>query len=350
MMRIEASRKELLEQPIALKRTLNHIEKELENEKLEKMEEGLKCIKRIVLFGCGDSYYASLAMAPAVYKITNLSTYVFQAYELNKYPTISIDKETLLIGFSSSGETEAVLDAIRGGQAKEALTIAFTNSPGSSIEKFADYTFHIQATRIGWPTQASTSAMAGLLLFVGACLSKNYENLKEKLLYTADLMDRTIKMLDIPMKKLAESLVNKNIYFFSGAGPNWGVANFGAAKIKEWSQDYAVPIHLEEFHHFMTLHQGDPLFLILTGEEDFCRGKDTLEESLNWGGETILITCQTSELDEIASSVIYVPKTLSELSPFVTVLPLHLFGLHLVYAKLKANWERPLEGDKKIEQ
>jgi glucosamine--fructose-6-phosphate aminotransferase (isomerizing) len=345
LMRIGASRNELLNQPQALVATLSYIKNEI-----SAWKEPIIQPQKIILTGCGDSYYSSLAMQAAVFAITGIHTEACQAYEFGKFPHFRMDSQTLLIGLSSSGKTQAVLDVFKLAKTQGAFTIALTNSPGSPADHAADRVLHIQATRVGWPTQASTSAMAGLteLAFALSALSAN-SDLKENFARIPQLMKEVIAFWDNPMQELAQSLINSKTYFYSGAGPSWGVSNFGAAKVKEWSQDYAFAIHLEEFHHFMSLRRDDPIFVIIPHGDTLSRGKDTVEEAKRSGGQAIVITDGDLDFSDLAAKLIVLPRVAEIFSPFLTVIPLQLFALHLVHAKLKAGWSRPLEGDRELD-
>lgn len=349
MMRIEASRGELVDQPAALRKTLFHLDQEIKGLVLPQKPE------KIILLGCGDSYYSSLAMQKALFTITGIPTEAFQAYEFALFPALEINEKTLLIGISSSGETEAVLAAMEWSKARGAYCLALTNSPGSSVDRLAHYAFHIQATRVGWPTQSSTSAMAALIrlaFFLNASFGENGRNnfrLEEEFRRLPDLMGKVIRDQDLPMRELAEALAEEKVYFYAGAGPHWGTANFGAAKVKEWSQDYALAVHLEEFHHFMTLRAGDPLFVMHSQGKTQARVGDTLKAAAEWGGKTVLITDAPADLPALAWKVVTVPSVPEIFAPFLMVLPLQLFGLHLVHVKLEKGWTRPLDGDEEID-
>jgi glucosamine--fructose-6-phosphate aminotransferase (isomerizing) len=345
LMRIEASRNELLHQPQALIDTLTYIRNEI-----AAWEKPIIQPQKIILAGCGDSYYSSLAMQTAIFAITGIDTEACQAYEFSKFPHSRIDQRTLIIGLSSSGKTQAILDVFKFAKTRGALTIALTNSSGSPADRAADRVLHIQATRVGWPTQASTSAMAALveLAFALSASSAN-SDLKEDFARIPQLMQEVIAGWDSPMQELAQSLLNRKTYFYSGAGPSWGVSNFGAAKIKEWSQDYAFAIHLEEFHHFMSLRRDDPIFVIIPHGDTLSRGKDTVEEAKRSGGQAIVISDGNLDFADLASKLIVLPQAAEIFSPFLTVIPLQLFALHLVHAKMNAGWSRPLEGDREFD-
>ena len=66
------------------------------------------------------------------------------------------------------------------------------------------------------------------------------------------------------------------MYLFSGGGPSYASALFGAAKVKECSPDQGIAIPLEEFHHYNSQKEGDPLFIIAPAwNHRFARARDT---------------------------------------------------------------------------
>src|SRR5512135_1592009 len=94
------------------------------------------------------------------------------------------------------------------------------------------------------------------------------------------------------MRAIAKREAGRNIYPYSGGGPAYASALFGAAKVKECSPDHAIAIPLEEFHHYNSQKAGDPLFLLAPHGPGVPRALDTLHEGKRWGGQVYSVVSE----------------------------------------------------------
>ena len=245
-----------------------------------------------------------------------------------------MDEHTLVLALSSSGRTVRVVEALLVARAKGAQTLALSNTPTSPLMQAATAGVIIHASRKGWPTQSSTSAMAAVIqlgIELGRCLGKEetdyYEAEFDKV---PEFMEQAITMTEEPVKTLAKKLYKKRIFFFCGGGPFYTCAEFGSAKVKEATPGYAVPVPLEEFHHYNTVKQGDPLFLIAPPGMSTQRAQETMWASRVLGGEVVLFTAEKEQdLISEADQVICLPEGEECFANFVYSIPLQLFGNYL---------------------
>ena len=116
--------------------------------------------RRFYLTGCGDSLACHIALQRLIETVTGLSAHPVQALELAYYPPVRLDKHAVVVCLSSSGTTPRTVEALYAAQSAGALTVALTNTQGSTLDRDAELSLLLDATRVGWPTQSSTSAMA----------------------------------------------------------------------------------------------------------------------------------------------------------------------------------------------
>jgi len=333
--RAKKTKNEMQQQGEAIRRTLK-----LENDNLKKIAKEISHIDKIYMLGCGDSWILNLGIRFAVESITNLPCIPVQALDYSLYHSLPTDKNSLVIGISSSGKTEAVINSLDTAKNKDAFVIGVSNTEDAKILKKHDGGILVHATREGWPTQSSTATMAVLIqFFIELSKELNFnvdkaEELEEKLLQIAGLIDRVYNLTLDKMENIADELVRASYIMLSGAGSNYAPAGFGAAKIKELSPINAEAFPLEEFHHYRTLKDSDPFFLIAPDGPSKERAIDTVKVGKYDGGKIFALV---SEKDDIickyVDAAVKIPEVDERLAPIIYSVPLHQFAYYLTMKK-----------------
>jgi glucosamine--fructose-6-phosphate aminotransferase (isomerizing) len=227
-------------------------------------------------------------------------------------------------------------------QASGARTLALSNTAHSPLMVEAEAGLLVHAERKGWPTQASTAAMAVLYklgLEIARARATNDEaigRLDEDFTAVPDLMARAITQSDKIMMAVAEREARRSIYLYTGGGPSYASAMFGAAKVRECSPDHALSIPLEEFHHYNSQKSGDPLLLIAPRGLSVPRARDTALEGCRWGGSIYAIASDGDGVfDDCADVVVELPAMRESLAPLVYTIPVQLFAYHVAMAKFR---------------
>ena len=118
---------------------------------------------RLVLVGCGDSLAVMIAARAAFEAMLGIPCEPVQSMEFAYYQAALVGSRTAVIVLSSSGETTRTVEALLVAQHRGAYTVGVTNTPASTLATEADVALKVEATRVGWPTQSSTAALALLL-------------------------------------------------------------------------------------------------------------------------------------------------------------------------------------------
>jgi glucosamine--fructose-6-phosphate aminotransferase (isomerizing) len=337
--RVEITRDEILGQPQCIRATLAG---EAAAIATAGRTIGANPPSRLYLTGCGDSLAVMIALRPLLEEMFGAPVEPIQALELAYYASRPIDAQTLVIGLSSSGETPRTVEAMLMAKALGAQTITLSNTPGSTLMREADRSFLISAQRKGWPTQASTAAMAlltSLALAVGASrgvqaariaeLTRAFEAIPEQIA-------SAIAAHEPALRDIARAEAERAVYLFSGGGPSFAGAFFGAAKVKECTPDHALAIPLEEYHHYTSQKAGDPLFLIAPNGLSVPRALDTAREGRRVGGQVYVITANdNATFDDWATHLIRLPPMIERLSSMVYSISVQLFAYHLGIAKFE---------------
>lgn len=299
-------------------------------------------VDRIIMTGCGDSIASMIGVRYAFERLLGIQVEPVQALDFSYYYNSFVNGRTLVITLSSSGATTRVVEAMLLARLKGAKSLTLSNTAGSPLMNEADRGILIHAERKGWPTQSSTAAMATLLQFVvdfadaSGVDQARVRRFQENLDRTPDLMAAALAGANETILKIAQLERDRQMYVFAGGGPCYAAAVFGAAKVKECSPDQALATQMEEFHHYNSLKEGDPLFIIAPDGYSLPRAFDTAREGKRWGGQVYaLVTGENSALDEFSDIVLRLPAVDEEFSALVYSMPVQLFGYHVAMEKFR---------------
>jgi len=330
--RVEATGPELFGQPAAIKATL-----QVNADNMDVIADRLVAgIRRVVLVGCGDSLAVMIAARQALESMLGVPCEPMQSLEFAYYHADLVDADTAVIALSSSGETTRTVEALLIAQHRGSYTVSLTNTAGSTLQSEADTSLKIEATRVGWPTQSSTAALALLLELAIRSGERRVPTAAAPLRAAFDelpkVMTQVLDAIDPLIADLAGSEVEAGVQMvlFSGAGPNLASAIVGAAKVKECTTLHAVDIQVEEYHHYNSQKAGEPLFLLAPSGPSVPRAVDTGTDALRWGGRLYVVTTEGEHaFDDVGGHVITLPPVPEPLSPLLYLLPAQLVGYHL---------------------
>ncbi len=344
--RVERSRVEMLAQGDAIAATLSR-----EASAVEALAARLagRGIDRVVIVGCGDSWFCAAAARFGFERLTGWPVEAAQALDWAAYASGGANDRTLVIGLSSGGNTPAVMAALRAAKARGAQAIGVSNTANAAVNVDFDGGLMIHATRRGWPTQSSTAAIVALLALACALARRSGpEKTAAADAFSADLTrlpalaDHVSTVFDEPSRRVAESVATARIILFAGAGPHWGTAGFGAAKVKELGPIHAMAMPLEEYHHYRSQKAGDPLFLLAPDEASADRAFDTALVSEAIGGRTVALVPEGDRrLQGRVDTLWELPAVRPELAPVLYSIPLHLFAYHFASARFAAGLGYP---------
>jgi|GEM_PF-474599 len=335
--RVDLTRPEILGQPDAIRTTLT-----TERDAIAAVAAALAKAppRRIVMTGCGDSLAVMVGARLLLETVLGVPCEPMQALDFAYYGARTVGPDTLLVTLSSSGTTTRTVEAMLIARARGARTLALSNTPDSALMTWSDVALRIHAERKGWPTQASTAAMA-LLMQLGLELARalgrspqEVEALQAALDAVPALIAATAAVQEDAVRAIAAREADGAIYLFAGGGPSYASALFGAAKVKECTPDHALAIPQEEFHHYNSQKAGEPLFVLAPAGPSVARARDTAFEGRRWGGRIYGVVSEDEDrLDALSDAVLRLPAVPEALSALVSCVPVQLFAYHLAIAK-----------------
>lgn len=309
-----------------------------------------RVLRRVVMVGCGDSWISGFGVRHAMEQALGCPCEPYEAFDFATYGGSTVDAETLVIGLSSSGKTEPVMEGLAASAGRGAYVVGMSNTLGSPLMEQYPGALHIRATRGGWPTQSSTAAMSLKLALTASIARAKGRGA------VADMLDAALRELPAqvdavatafhaPAQDLARRLARADLVLLTGAGPFYAPAAFGAAKLKELAPIHAIAFPLEEYHHYRTQKAGDPMFLIAPDAASHARALETAIMSRGEEGFCIAILPEgETEIAAIADEAWHLPVVPDAVVPILYSVPLHLFGYHAAVERDAAGLGAPRLG------
>lgn len=338
--------KEIHEQPRAIKNTLNSVIKDgvidLTSSGLKK--EIIEATEQIYIVACGSAYHAGVALQYVMEDLARIPVRVELASEF-RYRNPILEKNSLVIVISQSGETADTLAALRLAKNKKIPTLAIVNVIGSTIAREADYVFYTLAgPEISVATTKAYSAqlIAGDLLAIqmaymkGKIDSEGYKKLIIELQKIPNLIEKILLDSKERIQWFASKYANAKDVFFIGRGIDYAVSMEGSLKLKEISYIHSEAYAAGELKHgTISLIEDNILVIsILTQSELYEKMISNMVEVKCRGAYLMGITCAGNyKIEDTVDFALYLPKTDEHFMPSLAVIPLQLLGYYVSVSK-----------------
>ena len=334
--------KEIFEQPEVISHTFAHYVNAHEaTVKIPEIDFDTSDIKRIVLIACGSAYFAAMTARYWLETLAGISTDIDIASEF-RYRDVPMDKNTLAVFVSQSGETADTLAALKACKAQNIKTLAIVNAPDSSMQREADITLPTFAgPEIGVAsTKAFICQLAVLFCFALALgkariASERENELVKALLTLPRLMGEALK-LETSIEQIAARLSKKENAIFIGRGLMNPLALEGALKLKEISYIHAEGFAAGELKHgsIALIEDNMPVITIAPKDAMYPKTISNMQEVIARQGDIILLTEDPGNTDtDNITDLIFLPEIDPVLTPILYTIPLQLLAYHTAVAK-----------------
>ena len=300
-------------------------------------------LKKICIVACGTSWHAAIVGKFMIEDLCRIPVEVDRGSEF-RYRDPLLDKNTLLLLISQSGETADTLAALREGKKKNAHIISICNVVGSSMVRDSHGVIYTHAgPEIGVAsTKAFTTQLVVLYLlalYLGK-LTRRLSTDKERLLIK-DLvkLPRQIEKIleeDTFIRSVAHRYMNYRDFLYLGRGINYPIALEGALKLKEISYIHAEGYPAGEMKHgpIALIDEKMPVVVLVSRGVTFDKIMSNIEEVRSRGGKIIAVTSTISkEIKLKADTIIKIPENNSYLLPVLFTFPLQLLAYHIAELK-----------------
>ena len=342
--------KEIFEQPRAVRDTLlGRISQETGKVFLDEMditEDEFRNFREVKIVACGTSWHAALAGKFMIERLAQIPVEVDYGSEF-RYRDPIINKNTLVIAISQSGETADTLAAQREARQKDAKILAICNVVGSMLTREANGTIYTHAgPEIG---VASTKAFTGQLtalmliaLYLAQVRGKLTPALAQTLMQELTRIPHKIESIlqrDSDVEELAKQFFRHSDFLYLGRGIHYPIALEGALKLKEISYIHAEGYPAGEMKHGPNalIDENLPVVVIATRDESdaasmtrYEKTVSNLQEVKARDGIVITVVTEGDRLARASSDhAIEIPTAPELLSPILEIIPLQLLAYHI---------------------
>jgi glutamine---fructose-6-phosphate transaminase (isomerizing) len=341
--------KEIQEQPRAVADTLRgHLvggQIVLDEQRVDRQD--LRDVDKVFVVACGTAYHAGLIGKHAIEHWTRIPVEVEMASEF-RYRDPVLDRQTLVVAISQSGETADTLEAVRHARSQRAKVLSICNTNGAQIPRESDAVLYTHAgPEIGVAATKTFTAQIAAVSLVGLALAQTRgtkygdEISREYAALAAmpDLMAQTLGVVD-PVRELAREIAPAKAVLFLGRGVGYPVALEGALKLKELAYMHAEGFPAGELKHgpIALIEDGLPVVIVMPspiGRRELHRKMlSNIAEIRARGARTVVIAERGDEAARAhAAHLIEVPATPSLFAPLVATIPLQVLAAEIAQAR-----------------
>jgi glutamine---fructose-6-phosphate transaminase (isomerizing) len=317
---------------------------------IDKFDDKLKNIKRIIIVGCGTSWHAGLVGEYLLEDFARIPVEVEYASEF-RYRNPVISETDFVIAISQSGETADTLAALELAKSKGATIFGICNVVGSSIPRMTDAGAYTHAgPEIGVAsTKAFTAQVTALLLMAfsiaqkrGAISSQRLRELLTELETIPAKVEQTLESNEY-IKTIAAQIKDSRNALYLGRGYGFPIALEGALKLKEISYIHAEGYPAAEMKHgpIALIDEEMPVIVIATQHSNYEKVISNIQEVKARKGKVIAIATKGDEhIKEHVDHVIYIPHCEEAMLPLLATIPLQLLSYHIAVMRA-CNVDQP---------
>lgn len=345
--------KEIFEQgeiiPKLIEERLNN--KTIHFDELKIPAKTLKDVKKLAIVACGTAYHAGLTGKYMLEEVARIPTWVDTSSEF-RYRDPMVDKDTLVIIVSQSGETADSLAALREAKRKGAKVLGICNVLGSSIAREADGVIYTHAgPEIAVASTKAYTAQLTIFYLITLYLAKlrnsisknRYDHLVEELERVPQALNEllgeykpeynALAAYAESFKKYYHQKHNKSTFLYLARNINYPNALEGALKLKEISYISAEGYPAGEMKHGpIALIDENPWVVCIAVESNtYDKMLSNIQEIKARGGIVIAIGTEGDKeiMHHKVNYLVEVPKIDEFFSPLLVVIPLQLLAYYV---------------------
>ena len=342
--------KEIAEQPAAVANTLSghFVDGRIVLDEQRLTDQELREIDKVFVVACGTAYHSGLLAKCAIEHWTRLPVEVELASEF-RYRDPVLDRSTLVVAISQSGETADTLEAVRHAKQQKAKVLAVCNTNGSQIPRECDAVLYTRAgPEIGvaatktFLTQIAAAYLVGLALAQarGTKYPDEVERAYRELETMPELIARVLEDLG-PVVTLAQRFAQSQTILFLGRGIGYPVALEGALKLKELAYMHAEGFAAGELKHgpIALIDDDVPVIVVMPSPKNstvlHAKLLSNIREIQARGAVSIVITEEDDDtVRPYADHLIEIPASKTHLfGPFLSTIPLQVFAAAVAQAR-----------------
>ena len=288
----------------------------------------------IHIVACGTAYHAGLIGKYLLEKNTDFEVNVYVASEY-RYQKNFLDKNTLVIAISQSGETADTLACVKMAKEKGATTLGIINVYNSSIARVVDAVIY---THAGCEVAVASTKAYTSQVYVLGLLALEYQSKKEKKNTYQELPVKINKLMKYDYSTIVKHLYQKKNIFYLGRNIDYVSMLEGSLKLKEITYIHSEAFPAGELKHgpISLIEEDTPVIALITHEETAAKTISNIKEVKARGAYVVLII-EDGIVDSIDKNcydeIIYLPKTDEYTCPILSIIPLQLIAYYTAKKK-----------------
>jgi glucosamine--fructose-6-phosphate aminotransferase (isomerizing) len=321
--------KEIMEEPGAVKTAI------VQDEQLfTQIAMDILRARQVVITACGTSRYAGLVGRYLFSEVASKFCDVVMASEFH-YFSESVDKNTVVIAVSQSGETADVIEGVKRAKANGARIISIVNRPGSILCRMSDNVIYLNCgPEIAVAATKSFISQLAIFYLLSFAMVNKFDQAVNKLRDVSDEMASMLKRNGVGLEGLAERFRDTNDFYYIARGINFPIASEAALKLKEISYIHAEGLPAGELKHgtLALIEEQTPVVAICPNDATFYETLDNGMEAKSRGAFIIGV----SDIDDkLYDHWIAIPRVDGLFYPLISIAPLHLLAYYLAIKRGK---------------
>ncbi|OGW11733.1 MAG: glutamine--fructose-6-phosphate aminotransferase [Nitrospinae bacterium RIFCSPLOWO2_12_39_16] len=340
--------KEIYEQPQCI---INA--SQVDRQHIKKISDMIMESKKTYLIGVGTTYYVSLM---GEYQFSSVAGIFTPAISSDEFKNLAhIDKDTLVIAISQSGETYDTLNALKYAKNKGAKTAAIVNVMGSSIARLVDLTI-LQGSGPEICVISTKAALSQMIILLMIALeiavrnkrlaSKNKIEIERHISNLPEIIQKVLNEKSGFIHTIAQKYSHINNWLYLGRGKYYPIALESSLKMKEVAYVHAEGMPAGFLKHgtialidenlysiiFMPPKSDEDLYRLSSGSAEEIKARKGFIIGFHFGDK--------KESEKLFNEEIALPTVPDVIAPFLELVVAQLFAYFTAVA-LKRNIDKP---------
>lgn len=337
--------KEIHEQAAAVRDTLagHLVDGRIVLDESRMNDQDLRDIEKVFVVACGTAYHSGLLAKYAIEHWVRIPVEIEVASEF-RYRDPVLDRQTLVVAVSQSGETADTLEAVRHAKSQGARVLAVCNTNGAQIPRESDAVLYTHAgPEIGVAATKSFLAQVAANYLVGLALAQaRGTKYPDEVTREFDELESIPALIDKVVEKgdefisMAKEIGAIPTMLFLGRHVGFPVALEGALKLKELAYIHAEGFPAGELKHGpIALIEDDlPVVVVVPSPKGravlHSKIVSNIQEIRARGAKTIVIAEEGDEaVIPYANYLIEIPETSTLLQPLLSTIPMQFLAAEI---------------------
>jgi len=280
---------------------------------------------QVIVTACGSSRYAALVGRYLFSSVGKKFCEVVMASEF-QYFADSVNKNTLVLAISQSGETLDVIEGVELARKEGARIVSIINRPQSLLGDLSHNVLYLNCgPEIGVAATKSFLNQVAVFYLLSYSMVHSFDLAADNIRKASRQVSKTIEWTREEIARITEKYHRNNDFYYIARGINFAIASEGALKLKEISYIHAEGMPAGELKHgtLSLIEEGTPVLVICPGDYTY---KETLSNAMEAKARGAKIIAVSDVDNEIYDHWIRLPRVHELLYPIVAAVPLQLLA------------------------